>query len=279
MKRRCQMEKQELTVDEIKRIEVDILDFVTDVAKRNNIRCFLDGGTLLGAVRHNGFIPWDDDIDVIVPRKDYKRFLDCIKNTQSQYKVLSMYDNDDYFYPFAKVIDSTTELIEFNVPRISGYGIYIDIFPLDNIPPNAKEMKAFHRKIERFRWISSRSLRKQSGNYSLSLRNIVILYFADLYGWKKANRKINALCESTADMKTQYACDIVAARKPHFVAPAECFAEETELIFEGKHYIAPKGYDSYLSALYGNYMELPPVEQRVSNHNFRAWRLLEGDNT
>lgn len=269
------MEKRELSVDEVKKIEVSILDFVTEIAKRNGIKCFLDGGTLLGAVRHKGFIPWDDDIDVIVPRKDYRRLLDCIKNERSKYKVLSMYDNDDYFYPFAKATDSTTELIESDIPRIDGYGVYIDIFPLDNIPQGEKEMNDFHKQIDYYRWISSRALRKQMGNSHFSLRNLIVLNYAGLYGWRRANRKIDALCESTVNIDTKYACDIVAARNPHFSAPAECFYEEVELEFEGKKYAAPKGYEKYLSALYGNYMELPPVEQRVSNHCFKAW--LKGD--
>ena len=268
------MEKRELSVDEVKKIEISILDFVTDIAKRNGIKCFLDGGTLLGAVRHKGFIPWDDDIDVIVPRKDYKRLLDCIKKEQSRFRILSMYDSSDYFYPFAKAVDSTTIIEEYDIPPINGYGVYIDLFPLDNIPDDRKAKKLFYKKIERYRWICSRALRKQMDNYPKTMRNRLVMSYAGLIGWKRAIIKIDRLCENTAFMSSDIARDIVAARITQKEAPSKCFNDTVELEFEGKKYSAPVGYDVYLKALYGDYMKLPPEDQRVSNHHFKAWQII-----
>lgn len=268
------MEKKELSLEEVRKIELSILDFAVDVAKKNGIQYFLDSGTLIGAVRHKGFIPWDDDIDILVPRKDYKRFLDCLRKENSKYKVLFIDKNDDYFYAFAKVVDSTTELIETGCPRIAGYGVYVDIFPLDNIPDDEREREKFIRKVGRYRWICSRAKSRKKEDLSPSpLRNFIVHSCTRLYGWKRALRRLNALCESTSDMKTDYVKSVVVTTNLHRFAPVACFSETVELEFEGKKYAAPVGYDEYLTILYGNYMELPPEEKRVSNHDFKAWPL------
>ena len=123
--------KKELSLEEKKKILVSILSEVHNFCDENNLKYFLPGGTLIGAVRHKGFIPWDDDIDIYMPRNDYEKFL-CEFNKESErYQVISL-KTDGYYLPFGKVIDTKTVLIE-NVDSDYKMGIYLDIFPLDNL--------------------------------------------------------------------------------------------------------------------------------------------------
>ena len=104
---------RKIDINELKRIEINILDYVADFCNKNGITYYLDGGTLLGAIRHKGFIPWDDDIDIAMPRKDYDRFVHmCLDD--SRYKILSYETDEKYIYSFAKVVDSYTKLKEWD---------------------------------------------------------------------------------------------------------------------------------------------------------------------
>ena len=133
-----------------KKIEFGILKYVSQFCLENNIRYFLCGGTLLGAVRHKGFIPWDDDIDIYMPRPDYDRFIDLMSNSTSNYYVLSS-SQHDYYYNFAKVIDGRTSLNEIGYQPIRNLGIYIDIFPLEGMPTNKKDRETQFKKLDELR--------------------------------------------------------------------------------------------------------------------------------
>lgn len=121
---------RKIDINELKRIEINILDYVADFCNKNGITYYLDGGTLLGAIRHKGFIPWDDDIDIAMPRKDYDRFVHmCLDD--SRYKILSYETDEKYIYSFAKVVDSYTKLKEWGTAEYEQLGVYIDVFPID----------------------------------------------------------------------------------------------------------------------------------------------------
>lgn len=263
--------KKELQLDEIKKIEIGILDYIVSVAEKNNITVFLDGGTLLGALRHKGFIPWDDDIDLLIPRKDYRKLLDVLEGDK-RYRVLSQYNNSNYIYPFAKVVDTTTRMIEYDAKKIDELGIYVDLFPLDNLP-NIKIIRTLYKKIAwRLRWIASCSANsvKKSGFLGMFVNSVV-----NVIGWKKALYWLDKMLSYCSKKETNYAFTITAAADQYREGRSEWFAGCRDIEFEGKQYKAPIDLESYLTMLYGNYMELPPIEKRVSNHNFIAWRINE----
>ena len=140
-------EKEYFPIEEVRRIEVEILNHIDKVMTENHIPYYLDGGTLLGAVRHKGFIPWDDDIDLIIPREYYRDSVDALAKAGGPYKVLSRYLDKDYPYLFTKVIDSRTVLIERGLAPKTELGIYVDIFPLDFLPEEENSRKHFLKKI------------------------------------------------------------------------------------------------------------------------------------
>ena len=124
------MEKTKLSLKEIQKIELDILLYLDKVCRENDIKYYLSSGTLLGAIKYQGFIPWDEDIDVIFLREDYNKLIKCFENETGRYKLLSIYNSKDYYYPFAKLVDTKTTLIENSKP-INDMGVYIDIVPMD----------------------------------------------------------------------------------------------------------------------------------------------------
>ncbi len=139
-----------LSLEEIKSFSLDILVFFDKYCSDNNLRYYLAFGTLLGAVRHRGFIPWDDDIDVYVPRPDYDRVIEQFKDPDGRYAAVSCFNDASYLYPFAKIVDrkikSMTESGE-----IGANGLGIDLFPLDGLPSDMDETERLFRRMNR-RW-------------------------------------------------------------------------------------------------------------------------------
>jgi lipopolysaccharide cholinephosphotransferase len=251
---------QEILI-KLRKIEVEILDEFVRICEENNLTYFLTAGTLLGAVRHKGFIPWDDDIDVAMPRKDYEKFLDIYENVkETDYYVLSDRYPDKiiyYYEPFAKLCKKGTIFLNTN------NAIDIDIFPSDNcilpfLPLQTKLIKSTwrlyriksHYDIPRnkIKFIFSKLLcclfplrfinfiHKKLYLLFNNLNTNYITFFSGKYNYKKETHKYKA------------------------VYPL------SKIAFEGKQYFAPGNWDLYLKDMYGNYMELPPVEQRISPH-------------
>ena len=141
-----------MSFEETKQVELEILTNVAEFCDKHEIQYFLAYGTLIGAVRHKGFIPWDDDIDIWMPRADYNRFLKIYnkENSDSQYKVISPYDKISR-HTFVKVVDTRTVKIESGIDYSNGYlGIDVDIFPLDGQPDNDKDYFKWYNKLQKY---------------------------------------------------------------------------------------------------------------------------------
>ncbi len=263
---------KKIGLEEIKEIELDILSYIADVCKENNLRYCLCGGTLLGAVRHKGFIPWDDDIDIYMPRPDYDKFAELLSQKKGKYRILSA-GQENYYYNFAKVVDSETVLIEYGCLPLENMGVYVDIFPLEGMPSNEADRKKHFNKLDK--------LRKRINSYSKQkpkIRRNLVQYIKSRYLYcanKKSSllefqREYEKLVKKYNYDESVYVYATGGAYKEKDIFLKKIFSDYTGIIFENKEFNAPKECDVYLRQLYGNYMQLPPVENRISNHNYEA---------
>lgn len=266
---------KEIDISELKSIQLEILKYIKKVCDENNLKYYLCGGTLLGAIRHKGYIPWDDDIDIFMPIDDYKKFL-AIAHENNGYTLLNPYNHDDYYYLFSKLVDNRTKLIEFGRVKIENMGVFVDIFPLFALPDDTKEREDFINKIidlktKHFRYF------KTSWNYSNNKYKMIVKTIAKfpaylLYKRKNIKDEILQMMEKYSYEDSKYVGFLLSAYSPdNEITRKEVYRETIQVEFEGDLFSAAIGYDEYLSNLYGDYMELPPVDKRVTHHNFIAF--------
>ncbi len=259
---------RELSLQECKQIEVEILDHIHSVCKQHNLRYSLGYGTLLGAIRHKGFIPWDDDIDIIMPRNDYDQLLQVLGQNPNDTYILHTPACGDYFYEFAKVSKANTLLVENNLLPIENYGVYVDIFPIDNIPCCFRVNRIKMRLLHRFRTASV---------YTSCPPSPAVLKPVAWLVWKVA-RKIGYKTFVKAQQQLIRKTTQQPQDKLMFYASSNgctyhknLFDNLIETDFEGKRYSIIAEYDDYLTIEYGDYMQLPPKEKQISNHNYIAY--------
>lgn len=255
---------RKIEIQEIKRLEIEILDFVVEVCNTKNLKYFLSYGTLLGAIRHKGFIPWDDDIDICMPREDYNVLLEYLRTLKSsKFKVLISHV-DNYYYPFAKVINTDTIVPIREIEELHELGVWIDIFPLDGIPTT-------HEKIYRFLMDSLSHIRHLAVFKKLpqlSLKKLIIIWpcwkFSRLIGLFNMLKwtEILATKKSYKEVKK---VGVVVEPDSGAYFDKQMFENLILAEFEHKKYNVPADYDTYLKSIYGNYMQFPPVEKRIAH--------------
>lgn len=259
-----------INAEELKQIQLEILDVLVDFCDKNGIKYWLDSGTLLGAIRHNGYIPWDDDIDTGMLRPDFDRFIHEFNASNPRYKVYCIENNPEFYFVQAKVLDTYTTLYE---PDEKGakLSVNIDIFVYDNAPDDEKELKKafdrrdFYRTCNILRTLNNRP----SGNafrrlYVRILRLMVKVHRKDYYCKKMLDNSKKYINQDTKRVGNFSSFSRVACNK-------RVFSSFDEHIFEGKMYKIPIGYDEWLRAFYNDYMQLPPEKDRVTHHKFIAY--------
>ncbi len=259
---------KQIDLKEMQQVELSILKYVHDICEENQLNYYLCGGTLLGAIRHKGFIPWDDDIDIFMFREDYVKLLEILRiNEHDLFEAISFYDNDDYYFSFAKVIHKRTTLIEVDHPKIDRLGVYIDIFPIDGLPKQENKSKRHFKKILFLRWLQYLSISKKP---SLDLKGTIkypIWLLVKAIGTSKILKLIDKVAIKYSAIDSNSVACSVAGYGIKEIMPKDVFDEKIKVKFEDYEFYAPAGYDVYLSNLYGDYMKLPPKEKRVTHHN------------
>ena len=269
---------QEVTdVNEIQQMELGIMEYIHKVCQKIGVKYFLAYGSLIGAVRHQGFIPWDDDMDICMLREDYEKLQDyLIANPDERYEVMSYKNNLNYVYPFMKVQDNHTYLLEEDVRIDSNMGIYVDIFPVDGYEDDV-QFKNKMTKLIKKRQLSCYTFKgitntKSVLNSLLRYVSVIIFYFTNT---NKYVAQIEELAKSRKVSDYEQVDYLIYKDMNKPVWRREWLEQVTTGTFEGKEFTIPKNYHEILTSDYGDYMQLPPVEQRVSHHDFKLWKIVK----
>ena len=249
-----------------------MLNWYDSFCRENRLKYYIVGGTMLGAVRHGGMIPWDDDIDVAMPRPDYEKFL---KLTESTGKIFGHYivesfhsNNEDFIYPYAKIYDIDTTLVEEAWHPLRR-GIFIDVFPLDGMSSSEKTAHHHFIKVKRKYDLLCTiicSLNKKRVFYK-NMAIIVGRVASKLFLSKKVLLElIDTMSKEYNYYNSDYIAFLVGNWGERELMKKEIFGEPIEYEFEGMKIFGVENYDEYLTKLYGDYMTPPPPEKRVSHH-------------
>ena len=269
--------KKKIELDEMKKIQVEMLKYIDQVCKENQIKYFLIGGSLIGAIRHNGFIPWDDDIDIALTREDYNKLLNILKEeSNKRYKLLDHSTQADYFYPFAKLVDSRTTMIENKFKNIENYGVYIDIFAYHGLPSNEKEKNKQYKKIKSLqRKIFHCSLKNPyNSNFFKNVLKFPFVTYARLIGPNKILRKYDKVLNKYSVIDNEYAIsNWPIYKKQSEIQNSKNLEKVVYHQFENIEALILSEYDQFLKTTFGEYMKLPPESERKSNHDINVcWK-------
>lgn len=271
---------KKIQLDEIQGIELDILVKLIEYLNTNNIKYFTSGGTTLGSIRHNGFIPWDDDIDIYVPRKDYDKLLEISEGVLiDDYISIKKPGDKNYIYSFAKACNENTIIDEKSNSKAKySIGIFVDIFPLDKYYDNKFLNRLLIIKSNWYKSIletaSNQINLSNKGSIKYILKQIIraIQKPLTLY-WtvERTAKHIDNLGRKMESKNTNHLGNVVMnnIKKIDYYA-ADYFKEAVIGEFEGYKINNPVGYDKYLTEMYGDYMTPPPKDKQIM-HGFDAW--------
>ena len=270
-----------MTQEEFRQMQIGMLDELAHFCDENHLRYYLSGGTLLGAIRHKGFIPWDDDIDVNMPRPDCEKLMQLTKGFLGSYEIASPFGDlnapycDFYrIYNLNAVIENTHGVSSINHPYYQP--VFIDVFPIDGLPDTEKKTKNLYCKIRFLRKIlvASHLQHIEGRNLFSKVFYFLARFPSRMIGSKRLSIWLDRIERKYPFEEQQYIG--VTTSGVHFLEekmPKKDYLPVIEVEFVGKKYHAPQNYDHYLTQLYGNYMELPPEDKRNSQHGFTMyWR-------
>lgn len=246
-------------------IELEMIVEVDRICRKNHIHYSLDGGTLLGAVRHKGFIPWDDDADVIFTRHEYAKFFRaCKKDLDTSRFFLQEYRTDPYYrWGYAKLRRKGTEFIRVNQEAMKyKTGVCIDVFVNDNVPDGPVMRRAYYGLNFAIRKILYSELGRTQSDSFLLRQWYKLLYLIPRDSMFSLRNFFAAMCNRHSTELVSHLMYPYPREACKYGMPSECFRDYIELEFEGMKFSAFRQYDRYLTLLYNRYMELPPVEKR-----------------
>lgn len=256
---------------ELKTALLDMMKWFHEFCLHNEIKYYALGGTMLGAVRHHGFIPWDDDIDVGIPRGDYEKLALLLTKAEGRYRLETQNNgNRDFIFPYSKLYDTHTTFIEKARVPIKR-GIYIDIFPLDGLGNTIQESAKNYKKIDMLHMLlvarvtTVDSKKSKTRNMAIKLSRMIPNF---LLSNKKLIKKIDSQCKKRAFENCEYGGNLLGHWRFKEVMKRDIMGTPTLYDFEDMQIFGAEKYDDYLKCLYGDWHQLPPKEKQVSDHGY-----------
>lgn len=262
-------------LEKLHHLEIKIAMEIKRVCKKHNIKYFLAFGSLLGAIRHKGFIPWDDDLDIGMLRDDYERFIKVF-NDETDTKIFFMENWDtepSYGHSFTKIKLNDTVFEEYSISKTHTHkGIFVDVFPFDSLVDNPQEIRQFEKRIRFFRMLYKFKLGYLPTNPSDKSQLLLskLFWFIGLFVKQSWIKKSLLNQETKYNRLEQTPPNVVlasGARRCIDYFDRSYIDETIEVAFDGVQFAVPKEYHKVLTRMYGDYMQLPPVEQRTFRHS------------
>ena len=262
------------TMEQIHEIDLKLAKEFFKICKKHKLNYYVIGGTFLGAIRHKGFIPWDDDMDIAMPRKDYEKFLEVANDElPKNMRLVTFYNDKEHRYFLPRIVDLNTEIVEKRFEKIGKKShLFIDIFPIDGTPNNA-----LLRKIHYFRILLNRMLvswyyidtidpaRKRKKYEKVLIFLGKILPTKKMINPRKRLMKIDKILKKHSIEKSNNIGTIMGAYRTREIVPKEYFGKPTKYTFEDITVTGPEMYDEYLTHMYGDYMT-PPKKKDNNSH-------------
>lgn len=263
-------DKNQLSLEKIKEIELGIMEYIDAICTENHLTYYLAYGSLLGAIRHRGFIPWDDDIDIVMSRSDMNKLLDIVKSmNHERFGALIPLENG-YNYEFAKIYDKRTTIHQLYVDDIE-QGIWVDIFPLDGLK---KDDKLQNLQLKIYQRCRVASIYRNCPPCSFIMKPFVWCFwkFTRMIGWEYFLGKIEQISKKYTVDECKHVGFAPSIHSKNKYIPKEWFGNGVMVDFEDRKFVAPVEWDNYLKSLYGDYMKLPPENQRVPHKVIAFWK-------
>lgn len=270
------MSNKKNTQDKLKllqKLELENLDLLIKICKENNLRYYLIGGSLIGVMRHKGFIPWDDDIDIGIPRKDYNHFVDIAKSYIPDYMdIKTMSSEPDYKCYFTRLINNKKKIYWNHGQYIAKIGIWMDVFPLDGLPENVLMRNwqvfvvYFWKALYKFTQIDYVSTNKKRGFIECFLIKFAqITKIGKLFSAESMMKHLDQRLQKYDYDKEKYVWNFSGCYGKREIVSKLQLGGKRKGLFEGRIVSIPLKAEDYLTNIYGNYMKLPPVKERISH--------------
>ena len=256
-------------MNDLQKTEFDILKTFVDICEKNKLRYYLVCGSALGAVKYSGFIPWDDDIDVALPRADYDRFCECASQFLPQHIFLQNFHTDPEFpHIFSKLRNSNTTFIEKGTSHLNiNHGVYIDVFPIDGYPIKPHEQKIFEIRRKILSWKQYCALNDKS-KIRVRIRNAIFRLLGYHKRTYKTLAKLERLYKSSNFESSELWCNFGNYQGKLEYASKDQYGNGIKKSFEGLTVIVPELFDEYLSRKFEDWRAELPKEQQYGHHYY-----------
>lgn len=274
---------KELTIKETQVISLEILHTISEICEEQHLRYALIYGTLIGAVRHHGYIPWDDDVDIMMPRPDYDKLLIYLKSHICEYPNLKVFNREEcpeYPYMITRISDDRY-VIEMANEKPFGMGVFIDIYPYDGLGKTKAEAVKYGSKGDRLSSFCYQATREHfaietTTSLIRKIAKLPVYLYAKLRGKDCFQDKLEKLARVKAYDSSKYVgCVIWLSWGEKDIFPRKWFDETIMMPFDKYEFRVPKEYDQVLRHEYGDYMQLPPEKDRVGHHFYKVYKKEE----